>query len=93
MAQSYRASSNRPLDTTLEFRGLVELCGQIEEVHFGRRAFSVRYDDERVDFEVCELAVDVDSVQSCDKVNENIVDTFWNFFQQRACDLFVGWVF
>ncbi len=56
---------------------------------FSGCAFSVRNDDERVDFEVCELAIDVDSVQSCDKVNENVVDTFGNFLQQGACNFLV----
>lgn len=55
----------------------------------GGCAFSVGDDDKRVDFEICELAVDVDSVQSCDKVNENIMDTFGDFLQQRACNLIV----
>ena len=89
MAQSGWASSNSPFDTTLKFGGLIELGGQIEKVDFGGCTFSVRYDNKRVDFEICELAVDVNGVQSCYEVNENIVDTFGDLFQQCARNLLV----
>ena len=56
---------------------------------FGGCTFSVRNDNERVDFEICELTVDVNSVQSCYEVNENVVDTFGNLFQQCTRNLVI----
>lgn len=61
-------------------------------MHFGRRAFGVGNDDKRVDFEIRELAVDVDSVQSCYKIDEDVVDTFGHFFKQYGRNLIVRWV-
>ena len=50
-------------------------------MHFGGRAFGVGNDDKGVDFEIRELAVDVDSVQSCYKIDEDVVDAFGHFFK------------
>jgi hypothetical protein len=46
-------------------------------------------DDKRVDFEICKLAVDVDSIQSCDEINEDIVDTLRDFLQESCGKFFV----
>ena len=46
-------------------------------------------DDQRIDLEICELAVDVNSIQSCDEVNEDIVDTLRNLLQESCGKLFV----
>jgi len=47
-------------------------------------------DDERVDLEVGELAVDIDGVEAGDKVDEDVVDALGDLTQQRTCDLRVG---
>lgn len=61
-AQSCWSSGNSPLHTTFELSSLVDLGGKIEEVHLSGGTLCVWNDDERVDFEVGELTVDVDSV-------------------------------
>jgi hypothetical protein len=56
-------------------------------------SFGVGNDDEGVYFEVCELTVDVDSVQSRDEVNEDIMNALWNLLQESCGKLFVRGVF
>jgi hypothetical protein len=58
-------------------------------VYLSRCSCGVGDDDQRVDFEVCELAVDVNSVQSCDEVNKDIVDTLGNLLQERCSKFLV----
>ena len=51
-AQRRRAAGDGPLDAALELGRLVELRGQVQEVHLGRGALGVGNDDQRVDLEV-----------------------------------------
>jgi hypothetical protein len=91
-AESSRGAGNGPLDTALELGGLVNLGGKIEEVDIGRGDLLVGDDDERVDLEVSELAVDVDSVQAGDEVNENVVYTGGDLAEEALGDLLVAGV-
>lgn len=85
-----RAASNSPLGTTFKLSSLVELGSQVEEVNLGGGGISVGDNDEGVDLEVGELAVDVDSVQAGDEVNQDIVNASRHLLQQSSGNLFVG---
>jgi hypothetical protein len=63
-AESGGGSGNGPLDTALEVGSLVQLGSQVEEVDGSRGLVLVGDDNEGVDLEVGELAVDVDGVQA-----------------------------
>jgi hypothetical protein len=91
-AESSGAAGNSPLGAALELSGLVNLGCQIEEVNIGGGGVSVRDDDQGVDLEVGELAVNVDSVQASDEVDEDIVNTLGDLAQQASGDLLVGGV-
>jgi hypothetical protein len=91
-AESSGRAGNGPLDTALKLGGLVNLGGKIEEVDIGRCDLLVRDDDERVDLEVGELAVDVDGVQAGDEVNEDVVDTSGDLAEKALGDLLVAGV-
>lgn len=84
-------ASDGPLGAALELGGLVKLGREIEEVNLSRGGVGVRNDNERVDLEVCELAVNVDGVETGDEVNENVVDTLWHLLQKGSSNLLVGW--
>ena len=71
---------------------MIELGGQIEEVDFGGGDVGVGDDDQRVDFEVGKLAVDVDGVEAGDEVDEDIVDSLGDFFQETGGDFVVAGV-
>lgn len=86
------ATSNGPLGTALELSSLVELGSQIEEVNISRGGISVGDDNQRVDLEVGELAVNVDGVEAGDEVNEDVVDTLGHLAQESSSDLLVGGV-
>lgn len=88
--KSSGAAGDSPLDTALELSGLVELSSQVEEVNLSRGGISVGDDDERVDLEVGELAVDVDSIQAGNEVDEDVVDTLRNLLQKSGGNLVVG---
>lgn len=77
-----RRASNSPLDTTLKVGSLVQLGSQIEEVDNSRSLVLVGNHNQGVDLEVCELAVNVHSVQSADKINQDIVDAFRNLLEE-----------
>lgn len=89
-AESGGRAGNGPLDTALEVGGLVELGSKIQEVHGGGGGILVRDDNEGVDLEVGELAVNVDGVQAADEVDQDVVDTLGNLLQQGRGDLLVG---
>lgn len=91
-AKSSGAAGNGPLDTALKLGSLVELGRQVEEVNLGRGGVGVGDDDERVDLEVGELAVDVDGVQPGDEVDEDVVDTLGDLLQESGGNLLVGGV-
>jgi len=91
-AESSGGTGNGPLDTALELSGLVNLGGKIEEVDIGGGDLLVRDNNERVDLEVGELAVDVDGVQAGDEVNENVVDTSRDLAEKALGDLLVAGV-
>lgn len=77
-------------------------------MNFSRSLILVRDDNERIDFKVSdyvrkrgitsgmcvlrELAVNIDSVQPGDEVDENVVHAFGNLLQQSAGNGFVGWI-
>jgi hypothetical protein len=58
-------------------------------MNFGGCGISVGNDNERVDLEVGELAVDVDGIQSSDEVDQNIVDTLRYLLEQCSGNFFV----
>ena len=60
---------------------------------FSGCGISVGNDDQGVDFEISELAVNVDGVEAGDEVHKDIVDTFGDTLQQSGGKLFIGWVF
>lgn len=86
------AASNSPLGATLELSCLVELGSQVEEVHISRGTLSVGDDHQGVDFKVGELGVHVDSIETGDEVNQDIVDTLGHLAEQGLGDLLVGGV-
>ena len=51
-------------------------------MNFSRGLILVGDDDQGVDFKVGELAVDVDSVQSGDEINEDVVNALGNLLEQ-----------
>jgi hypothetical protein len=61
-------------------------------VDLRRCSRGIRDDDKRIDFEVCKLAVDINSIQSCDEVDEDIVDALRDFLQESRSKFFVGGV-
>jgi hypothetical protein len=38
------------------------------------------------------LTINIDGVEAGDEVDEDIVNTLWNFLQKTLCDLVVGWI-
>jgi len=58
-------------------------------VNLSRCSIGIWDDNERVDLEVCELAVNVDGVQSGNEVDEDIVYTLWYLLEERSSNLFV----
>jgi hypothetical protein len=91
-AEGSRAAGNSPLGTALELSSLVKLGGQIQEVDLGGGGVSVGDNNQRVDLEVGELAVNVDGVQARDEVNQDIVNTLGDLAQQGRGNLLVGGV-
>ena len=91
-AESRWRTSDRPLDAAFELGCLVELCGEIEEVHVRGRDVLVGDDDERVDFEISELAVDVNGVEARDEVDEDVVHALGDLFEEARGDLLVAGV-
>ena len=91
-AEGGRRAGNGPLDTALELGSLVNLGGKIEEVDIGRGDVRVGNDDERVDLEVSELAVDVDGVKTGNEVNKDVVDTGGHLAEEALGDLLVAGV-
>jgi hypothetical protein len=61
-------------------------------VHGGRGGIGVGDDDERVDLEVGEVALDVNGVEAADEVDEDVVDALGDLAQQGRGDLLVGGV-
>lgn len=82
-------AGNSPLDTALKVGSLVKLGSEIEEVDFGRGLVGVGDDNEGVDLEVCELAVDVDRVEAHDEVDEDIVNTLGDLLEEGGSELLV----
>lgn len=89
---SWRACSG-PFGTALELSSLVELGGQIQEEHFGGGGILIWDGNQWVDFQVCELAVYVDGVESGDEIDKNVMDTLWYLRQESSSNLVVRWVF
>lgn len=87
-----RAAGNSPLGATLELSCLVELGSQVKEVHTSGGTLSVGDDHQGVDFEVGELGVHVDSIETGDEVNQDIVDTLGHLVEQGLGNLLVGGV-
>lgn len=87
-----RAAGDGPFGTALEFSRLVDLGGKVEEMDLGGGGLGVGDDHERVDFEVGELAVDVDGVETGDEIDEDIVNALGHVLQQRRGNLVVGGV-
>lgn len=91
-AEGSRRAGNGPLHTTLELSGLVNLGGKIEEVDIGGGNLLVGDNDEGVDLEVGELAVNVDGVKAGNEVNKDVVDTRRNLAEKALGDLLVAGV-
>ncbi|KAI6762873.1 hypothetical protein HG530_008853 [Fusarium avenaceum] len=90
--QSSGRSGNSPLGTTLEVGSLVQLGSKIEEVDSGGGLVLVGDDNEGVDLKVGELAVDVDSIESGNEVDKDVVDTLGNLLEESSGNLLVGGV-
>lgn len=88
--QSLGAASNGPLGSTLKLGSLIELRGQIKEVNLSGGLVLVGNDNEGVDLEVGELAVDVNTVEAGNEVDKDIVDTLGNVLQESSSDLLIG---
>ena len=91
-AKSGGAAGDGPFGAAFEFGRLVDFGGQIEEVYLSRGGIGIGDDYQGVDFKVGELAVDIDSVETGDEVDQHIVDTLGDVLQQRGGDFFVGGV-
>ena len=91
-AEGGRRAGNGPLNTALELGGLVNLGCKIKEVDVGRGDVLVGNDDERVDLEVSELAVDVDGVQAGNEVDKDVVNTGGHLAEEALGDLLVAGV-
>jgi len=91
-AESCWGAGDGPLHAALKLSGLVELGCQIEEVNLSSCDLLVGNDNERVDLEVGELAVDVNGVKAGDEVNEHVVDALGHLAEQALCDLLVAGV-
>ena len=59
-------------------------------MHFSGGFIGVGDDDQGVDLEIGKLAVNVDGVQAGDEIDEDIVDTFRDLFEECRGELFVG---
>lgn len=88
-AKSGGRASNGPLGTALKVGSLVKLGSKIKEVDLSRGLILVGDDDEGVDLEVGELAVNVDSVQALDEVDEDVVNTRGNLLEKGSSELLV----
>lgn len=84
------AAGRSPFRAALEIGGLVELRGHVKEVDVRGGGIGVGNDHKRVDLEVGELAVDVDSVETGDEVDQDVVKTGRNLLEQRRGNLVVG---
>jgi hypothetical protein len=62
-------------------------------VHLGGGLVLVGDDDERVDLEVGELAVDIDGVEAANEVDQDIVNTLGNLLQEDGGELLIRGVF
>ena len=91
-AKVSRATGNSPLGTALELSSLVKLGSQVKEVDFGRSSIGVGNDNERVDLKVGELAVNVNSVETRNKVNQDVVNALGDFAEKCGSDFLVGGV-
>lgn len=87
--QSSGRASDSPLDTALKVSSLVQLGSQVEEVNGGGSLSLVGDDNQRVDLEVGKLAVDVDSVQAGDEVNQDIVNTLGDLLEQSGSNFLI----
>jgi len=61
-------------------------------VNLSRSFIRVRNNNERVNLKVCELAINIDGVESCNEVDQNVVYTLGDLFQQSCSKFFIGWV-
>lgn len=61
-------------------------------MHRGGGGIGVGDDNEGVDLEVGEVAVNVDGVEAADEVDEDVVDTLGDLAQQSRGNLLVGGV-
>jgi len=89
-AQSGGAAGNSPLGAALELSSLVKLGSQVKEENLSGGGVLVGDNNEGVDLEVSELAVDVDGVQADNEVNQDVVKTLRHLAQQAGSDLLVG---
>lgn len=64
---------NSPLRSADALRGLIELCRHVKELHDRLTAVDSIEADERVDFEVCEVEIGVDSVETGDEIDERLL--------------------
>lgn len=90
--ESSWGACSSPLSTALELSGLIKLGSEIEEEDLGGGGILVWNYDQWVDLEVCKLAVDIDSVEAGDEIDEDVVDSLWHIGQKSRCDLLVRWV-
>lgn len=68
---------------------MIELGREVEEVNLCRGLVLVGDDNKGVDLEVGELAVDVDSVQTGDEVDKDIVNALGDVREESRGNLLV----
>jgi hypothetical protein len=89
-AQGGGAAGNSPLGAALELGSLVKLGSQVQEEDISGGGIGVGDDNQGVDLEVGELAVDVDGVQADNEVDQDVVETLGNLAQEARGNLLVG---
>lgn len=80
------SSGKGPLGTGLKLGSLIYLGSQIQVVDLGRVFGCGVEDDQRVDFEVGEVEVDVNGVKTGDEVDQDVVLGGRNMSQERSLD-------
>lgn len=80
------SSGKGPLGTGLELGSLIYLGSQIQVVDLGRVLGCGVEDDQRIDFEVGEVEIDVNGVKTGDKVDQDVVLGGRNVSQERSLD-------
>ena len=85
-----KVTCNRPLGTADRLGSLIELRRHIEVVDGGLTAVDTIKDDERVNFEVGEVEVDVNGVEADEEVDEGLLLCGGDVLEERVRDHLAG---